>query len=171
MIRTQIRSENLVQSNGCSCNLLPFLCFLFCSFSSLLCSVAVFAQSVIGAGLLAFPSAYRDAGYGYIGIIQSILLVMALGGLRVIARCAILYDAPSYDVMVRRAAGKIWGVLCEVVMLVLLFGACVAYLAVVTDQLQSLFENIMATQARTCTNEWMFKIVNSLNEYLALQLP
>ena len=110
--------------------------------------MAVFAQSVIGAGLLAFPSAYRQAGYGYIGIIQSILLLLALAGLRVIARCAVLYDAPSYDVMVRRAAGNVWGLLCEIVMLVLLFGACVAYLTVVTDQLESLFENIMATQAR-----------------------
>ena len=130
----------------------------------------MFAQSVIGAGLLAFPSAYRDAGYGYIGIIQSILLLLALGGLRVIARCAILYDAPSYDVMVRRAAGKIWGVMCEVVMLVLLFGACVAYLAVVTDQLQSLFENIVATQARICANNWILVTINSFERILCIAI-
>ena len=117
------------------------------SWRQFLGAVAVFVQSVLGAGLLAFPAAYKTAGPVTTVILQLVLLVLVVGGLRMIARTACMCEAETYEQMLRRAVGPLTASCCEAVLILLIFGASVAYLDVVTDQIQSLLVSLGAADA------------------------
>ena len=112
------------------------------SWRQFLGAVAVFVQSVLGAGLLAFPAAYKSAGPVLTCVLQAVLLVLVVGGLRMIARTACMCEAETYEQMLRRTAGPYAASACELVLILLVFGASVAYLDVVTDQIQSLLDSL-----------------------------
>ncbi|KAF8059975.1 slc38a7 [Scenedesmus sp. PABB004] len=106
--------------------------------ASSLSSVATLCNSAIGAGVLSLPFAFAAAGL--VGCLILCLVVAASEAftMYVLAKFAERYDAPSYGSLVRRALGKRTAALLSGVLLVYLWGSCVAYLVIVADTATSL---------------------------------
>eukprot|EP00936_MAST-01D_sp_MAST-1D-sp1_P001035 g1035.t1 len=99
-------------------------------------STCVFVQSIIGGGLLTYPQAYQRSGIGAILVVQMVLMVAIVAGLRYLALAAERTHSDTYQSMMRRLGGPRLEMACEVAIVFLCFGACVAYLDIMVDQAQ-----------------------------------
>eukprot|EP00879_Flechtneria_rotunda_P015774 GHRR01016496.1.p1 GENE.GHRR01016496.1~~GHRR01016496.1.p1 ORF type:complete len:334 (+),score=80.43 GHRR01016496.1:326-1327(+) len=106
--------------------------------ASSLSSVFTLCNSAIGAGVLSLPYAFQCAGL--VGCLLLCLLVSGLEAftLYVLAKYAERYDARSYGTLVRRALGRKTAAGFAGVLLVYLWGSCIAYLVIVADTFTSL---------------------------------
>lgn len=91
-------------------------------------SVATLCNSAIGAGVLSLPFAFRCAG-----LLGGLALCLGVGAaesfsLYVLSKFAERYGAHSYGSLVRRALGRKLSSTLSAIMLLYLFGSCVAYL-------------------------------------------
>ncbi|EFJ53128.1 hypothetical protein VOLCADRAFT_127346 [Volvox carteri f. nagariensis] len=91
--------------------------------ASALNSVFVMANSTVGAGVLSLPFAFQET--------EALTLY-------VLSKFAERYSAVTYVELVRRALGRKLAVLLSAVLVVAMFGACVAYLIILADNLTSL---------------------------------
>ncbi|GIM01936.1 hypothetical protein Vretimale_6647 [Volvox reticuliferus] len=106
--------------------------------ASALSSVFVMANSTVGAGVLSLPFAFQETG-----LVGGLLLCVAVGTvealtLYVLSKFAERYSAVTYVELVRRALGRKLAALLSAVLVVAMFGACVAYLIILADNLTSL---------------------------------
>ena len=99
-------------------------------------STCVFVQSIIGGGLLTYPQAYQRSGIGAILVVQMVLMVAIVAGLRYLALAAERTHSDTYQSMMRRLGGPRLEMACEIAIVFLCFGACVAYLDIMVDQAQ-----------------------------------
>eukprot|EP00658_Telonema_sp_P-2_P075150 TRINITY_DN64579_c0_g1_i1.p1 TRINITY_DN64579_c0_g1~~TRINITY_DN64579_c0_g1_i1.p1 ORF type:complete len:174 (+),score=48.56 TRINITY_DN64579_c0_g1_i1:262-783(+) len=104
--------------------------------TGVLASLMVFVQSIIGGGLLAYPDAYRQAGVIGMGILQVSLLSLVAVSLGVLGWLTDRTKSDTFQGLVRNILGRRAEVFCEVVMLLLLFGACVVYVDICADQVE-----------------------------------
>merc|ERR1719210_588108 len=103
--------------------------------TSVLMSVCLLVQSIMGGGLLAYPHAYLTGGVINMWVLQSLLLVFIFLSLWVLAWCTERTKANTYQAMVRKSLGRRAEVLCVVVLVLLIFGASVVYLDICVDQI------------------------------------
>jgi hypothetical protein len=101
-------------------------------------SVFVFVQSIVGAGLLTYPSAYKNSGIGSILLLQGLLMGAIVSGLRYLAFAAHISHADTYQRMMRNIGGARLERACESCVVLVCFGACVAYLDIIIDQVRPL---------------------------------
>ncbi|KXZ52259.1 hypothetical protein GPECTOR_10g890 [Gonium pectorale] len=96
------------------------------------------ANSTVGAGVLSLPFAFQATG-----LLGGLILCVVVGitealTLYVLSKFAERYKARTYVELVRRALGRKLAVLLSSVLVVAMFGACVAYLIILSDNLSSL---------------------------------
>lgn len=101
-------------------------------------SVFTLCNSAIGAGVLSLPFAFMRAG-----LVGCFLLCVVLGlaeafTLYVLSKFAERYDAHSYGSLVRKALGKKLSGILSTILLIYLWGSCIAYLVIVGDTFSSL---------------------------------
>ncbi|KAG2435521.1 hypothetical protein HYH02_011815 [Chlamydomonas schloesseri] len=96
------------------------------------------ANCTVGAGVLSLPFAFQATGL--IGGLLLCSVVAVIEGLTmyVLSKFAERYRAHSYVELVRRALGRKLSLLLSGVLVVAMFGACVAYLIILGDNLSSL---------------------------------
>lgn len=121
------------------------------------------ANTAVGAGVLAFPYAFKESGLG-LGLLVVIgLTVLACISQRMVVLGALecqekyrlatnmvrsgsmqshekMKEVDSYDALIRVLLGPKWGTLMEVIIAIYQFGACVAYVLVFDDQLNPLLK-------------------------------
>lgn len=112
--------------------------------TSVLLSVCLLVQSIMGGGLLAYPHAYKTGGVVNMWMLQLPLLVFVFVSLWVLAWCTERTKADTYQAMVKRSLGRRAEVLCVVVLIVLIFGASVVYLDICVDQVSNWVKTIIA---------------------------
>ncbi|KAF6257139.1 transmembrane amino acid transporter protein-domain-containing protein [Scenedesmus sp. NREL 46B-D3] len=115
--------------------------------ASSLSSVFTLCNSAVGAGVLSLPYAFQCAG-----LVGCLVLSLCVAGLEsftmyVLAKFAERYDANSYGSLVRRALGKKTAACLSGVLLVYLWGSCVAYLVIVADTFTSLSVQYLGPEA------------------------
>lgn len=117
--------------------------------ASSLSSVATLCNSAIGAGVLSLPFAFRCAGM--LGGLVLCLLVAAAESfsLYVLSKFAERYDARSYGSLIRRALGRKLSSTLSAIMLLYLFGSCIAYLVIIGDNFSSLAAQVFGASAWT----------------------
>mmetsp|Transcript_99085 Transcript_99085/g.212267 ORF Transcript_99085/g.212267 Transcript_99085/m.212267 type:complete len:485 (+) Transcript_99085:74-1528(+) len=101
--------------------------------TSMLTSVCLLVQSIVGGGLLAYPHAYAVGGVANMIVLQGLLLVFIAVGLWVLAWCTEATRADTYQAMVKCLLGRRAEIICEVSLVTLIFGAAVVYLDVCID--------------------------------------
>ena len=119
-------------------------------------AVFIVVNAALGAGLLTFPYAFYLAGGWYGGLILQLVsygipcmcvqtvssnfsvqcfLPIALAGLMILAYCAELHQASSYEAMIEGMFGSIAKGIVELFVAVYCFGSCLTYLVVIGDQI------------------------------------
>eukprot|EP00501_MAST-03F_sp_TOSAG23-6_P001077 GSMAST32.ASY1.ANO1.1120.1 assembled CDS len=97
-------------------------------------SVCVFVQSIVGGGLLTYPCTFANSGIGNVMVIQSIVVLFVAKGLIILAECTERACADTYQALMLKLLGRKAEIFCEVILVVLIFGASVVYLDVCVDQ-------------------------------------
>lgn len=100
-------------------------------------SIFIIVNSILGAGMLNFPSAFHESG----GIVSSVvcqlvvtvILVFSLIGF---VRCAQLFNSASYQDVIGSFLGRKMSFLCSVLVLLYTFGSSAAFLIIIGDQIQ-----------------------------------
>jgi amino acid permease len=110
--------------------------------SSLLKSVLLMVQSVIGGGLLTFPHAFLACGLLNMLIVQLVMMVFFIGGLWVLAWCSERTGAASFQALMRDMIGRRAELASAMALVVLIFGASVVYLDIFVDQVHPWFESM-----------------------------
>jgi len=110
--------------------------------TSMLTSMCLLVQSIVGGGLLTFPYAYRNGGVVNMLALQVLLLPFIAIGLWILAWCTERSAASTYQAMVRQSLGRRAELFCELIILVLIFGASVVYLDVLVDQVHPWFQQV-----------------------------
>jgi len=114
--------------------------------SSLLTSVLLMMQSMIGGGLLAFPHAFLAGGLLNMLIMQLVTMGFIIGGLWVLAWCSERTGACSFQALMRDMIGRKAELASAVALVVLIFGASVVYLDIFVDQIHPWFEPLERSQ-------------------------
>jgi len=108
-------------------------------------SISTLANSAIGAGVLAFPYAFQNAGLGV-----ALILTLALGcimGYSLNVICKAMQSeqhmhCKTYNTLVRSYFGPNVGAVFEVVLIFYLFGSCIGYNIIVYDMVQPVMEQL-----------------------------
>lgn len=103
--------------------------------TSWVASVFIVINAALGAGFLAFPKAYdRTGGVAIALLMQSVMLVFAFIALILLAYCADLCNAATYQDVMQGMCGK-WGRrLCALCITLYCFGTCITFLIIIGDQ-------------------------------------
>jgi amino acid permease len=92
---------------------------------------------IAGAGVLAFPSAFRETGIVG-GIVLTLLFAAVMGWtLHILGMASNGSRQDSYQGVIRALLGPFAGFLVSVSMSIYLFGSCIAYLDIIADQVSS----------------------------------
>ncbi|KAG1944715.1 putative sodium-coupled neutral amino acid transporter [Pimephales promelas] len=106
-------------------------------------AVFILLKSALGAGLLIFPWAFAKAGGLHSAVTvemasNSISLVFLISGLVILGYSSSISGQNTYQAVVRNVCGPAIGKLCEICYVFNLFIISVAFLVIVSDQLQKL---------------------------------
>ncbi|KAA0157308.1 hypothetical protein FNF27_05035 [Cafeteria roenbergensis] len=103
--------------------------------SSFFGAVANLANAAVGAGVLAFPSAFRETGLVG-GVVLTLLFAAIMGWtLHILGMASARSSQPSYQGVIRSLLGRWAGIVISASMCLYLFGSCVAYLDIVSNQI------------------------------------
>ncbi|KAM6223446.1 solute carrier family 38 member 8 [Rhynchocyon petersi] len=107
-------------------------------------AVFILMKSSLGAGLLNFPWAFQQAG-GLLPafLVELVSLVFLLVGLLILGYAAALSGQPTYQGVVRGLCGPSLGRLCEACFIANLLMISVAFLRVIGDQLEKLYDFLL----------------------------
>jgi len=108
-------------------------------------SIFTLASSAIGAGLLALPLVLHQSGLilGVVLIIVACLL--ATLSIYIMIACGDAMGIKEYGPLTTIVLGKRWGDVLELVLVLYCFGACVAYMVVIEQCAQSIFDALGVT--------------------------
>ncbi|XP_006888941.1 PREDICTED: putative sodium-coupled neutral amino acid transporter 8 [Elephantulus edwardii] len=107
-------------------------------------AVFILMKSSLGAGLLNFPWAFQHAG-GLLPafLVELVSLVFLVSGLLTLGYAASVSGQPTYQGVVRALCGPGLGKLCEACFILNLLMISVAFLRVIGDQLEKLFDLLL----------------------------
>lgn len=109
--------------------------------SSLWGAVLTLSNSAIGAGVLAFPFAFRNCGL-VLGLILCLGLSTVLAfGLHACAIACAETGACSFQELVALSSGQTAAVIVEIAMLLYLYGICVGFLVITGDMVEPILQN------------------------------
>jgi len=109
--------------------------------SSFFGAVANLANAAVGAGVLAFPSAFRETGLAG-GVVLTVLFAAIMGWtLHILGLASARAKRDSYQSVIRALLGPWAGVAIAVSMSLYLFGSCVAYLDIVSNQITTIADS------------------------------
>lgn len=97
-------------------------------------SVVVVSNAAMGAGMLAFPMGFKQAGWGLGVFLVMLFACIQSVSLSIIARCARNESTASYQDMVGKLFGEQAKLFLMCAISVFLFAVCVAYLTVISAQ-------------------------------------
>ena len=110
---------------------------------TLFSSVITLANSAIGAGVLAFPYAFKNAGVGMaLAMTTGLVIIMCFCILIISRSCERHAHCKTYNTLVRHYFGSRVGQGFEVVLILYLFGSCIGYMIIVYDMIQPVVEKI-----------------------------
>ncbi|BDA50337.1 Putative sodium-coupled neutral amino acid transporter 7 [Coccomyxa sp. Obi] len=106
--------------------------------SSSMSSVFTLCNSAIGAGVLSLPYAFRKSG-----CVGCLILCLVLGAceaftLYVLSKFAERYQAHTYSGLVRKALGRKLSASLSAILILYLWGSCIAYLVIIGDSFSPL---------------------------------
>ena len=134
-------------------------------------AVFLIANTALGAGLLNFPQAYMNAGGIEIAVsVQIVLLIFIIGTFLILARCANVAGAPTYqDTVLFMLGSKVRNVV-QIMIAVYFFGSAMTYMIIIGEQLSPVIE--LAVGKKAWYNDKRFcAIVFSLLFLLPLCIP
>ncbi|XP_063103807.1 solute carrier family 38 member 8 isoform X2 [Cavia porcellus] len=107
-------------------------------------AVFILLKSTLGAGLLNFPWAFHKAG-GLVPafLVELVSLVFLISGLITLGYAASISGQDTYQGVVRGLCGATMGKLCEACFIINLLMISVAFLRVIGDQLEKLFDALV----------------------------
>ncbi|XP_078527344.1 solute carrier family 38 member 8 isoform X1 [Lissotriton helveticus] len=106
-------------------------------------AVFITLKSALGAGLLNFPWAFSKAGGIYSAVtVELVSLIFLISGLVILGYASSISKQTTYQGVVREVCSPGLGKLCEICFLFNLFMISVAFLKVVEDQLDKLFDSL-----------------------------
>ncbi|XP_004646629.1 putative sodium-coupled neutral amino acid transporter 8 [Octodon degus] len=107
-------------------------------------AVFILSKSTLGAGLLNFPWAFHQAGgVAPAFLVELVSLVFLISGLITLGYAASVSGQDTYQGVVRGLCGATMGKLCEACFIVNLLMISVAFLRVIGDQLEKLFDVLL----------------------------
>lgn len=113
-------------------------------------STATLANCAIGAGVLAIPFAIRELGYALGGIVVLVAAMLVAYTLLVLVRAGSAFGSTSYQGLVKDAFGLNVSRAVSVVLIVYLFGSCVAYLIIIGDS----YTKVVSAFAGDAASAW-----------------
>ncbi|XP_006860194.1 PREDICTED: putative sodium-coupled neutral amino acid transporter 8 [Chrysochloris asiatica] len=136
-------------------------------------AVFILMKSALGAGLLNFPWAFQQAGgLAPAFLVELVSLVFLLSGLLILGYTASVSGQPSYQAMVHGLCGRSVGKLCEACFIVNLLMISVAFLRVIGDQLEKLFDFLLPSAPRPWYVDQRFTLsLLSILVILPLSIP
>lgn len=99
------------------------------------------AQNTMGAGSLGIASAFGGAGLGGGLLVMGITVCIAFATLLILSWLSTRLKEHSIQGLINVTKGKRFGIVCQTLILVTQFGACVLYLQVVRDSLSLTFQH------------------------------
>ncbi|XP_028392884.1 putative sodium-coupled neutral amino acid transporter 7 [Dendronephthya gigantea] len=105
-------------------------------------AVFVVTNAALGAGMLAFPEAYAKTG----GVpealgVQAVLIALIIGAFLILGFCGQVRRTANYQDTVLVFCGPIAQVICQVIVVVYMFGSDVTYLILIGDQLTKVIDH------------------------------
>lgn len=113
-------------------------------------STATLANCAIGAGVLAIPYAVSELGYGLGGGVVFAAALLVVFTLIVLVRAGSTFGSSSYQGLVRDAFGGKVAQGVSAVLIIYLFGSCVAYLIIIGDS----YTKVMSAIAASSDDAW-----------------
>jgi len=98
-------------------------------------SIFNLACAAIGGGVLGFPYAYKSTGLIAGLLLTFFLLFFMVRSLQIIGNVTLRFHEDTYQGIVISLFGPRWARFAEVITVIYLFGACVAYMSIVGDTL------------------------------------
>lgn len=112
-------------------------------------AVFIVINAAMGAGLLAFPYAFYLTGGWYWGVVTEMLILpFIIGGLVILAYCAELKQAATYEQIMEQMFGHWMRSVTELCVFIYCFGTCVTFIVVIGDQVEDI------TSAFKVSKEW-----------------
>eukprot|EP00440_Ansanella_granifera_P065838 gb/GFBE01071405.1/.p1 GENE.gb/GFBE01071405.1/~~gb/GFBE01071405.1/.p1 ORF type:complete len:479 (+),score=59.26 gb/GFBE01071405.1/:1-1437(+) len=140
--------------------------------TSVLASICLLVQAVVGGGLLMYPHAYMTGGIINIVITQGLMLAFIAPGLWILAVCTERTGATTYQSLMKRLLGRRAEVFCEILIVVLIFGASVTYLDIFVDQIHPWLvqadQNCGTHQSDVLSLCWLAKLLAARGKLTAL---
>ncbi|XP_028392393.1 putative sodium-coupled neutral amino acid transporter 7 [Dendronephthya gigantea] len=99
-------------------------------------AVVVVANAALGAGMLNFPEAYeKSGGLAYALTVQTCLVLLIIGSFFILGYCGRLRQTKNYQDTIRDYCGPIAQVVCQINVVLYMFGCNVTHMILIGDQL------------------------------------
>lgn len=99
-------------------------------------AVVVVTNAALGAGMLNFPEAYsKTGGVSEALTVQACLIVLIIGSFLILGYCGQVHRTITYQDTIKDFCGITAQIVCEILVILYMFGSNVAHMILIGDQL------------------------------------
>jgi hypothetical protein len=138
--------------------------------ASVLSTACNLINCAIGTGVLRVPFAIRQTGAVLGGVTLCVVASITLFTLNVLCRGARVYRAQSYQELVRKSIGRVASHAVSLILVVCIFGTCVACTVVAADAFKEVNTRCFASNFPILTNKALIVSATSVGIALPLSL-